>query len=366
MLLCSQIPDVRERNYLLFPHVSSISPSQGSLAGGTHVTIQGGGFMPDTDVTLYSGAPCEEVIFNTYYEIICVIRPHPNEMVVDIEVSVDSVPTTCEALTCTFEYLRSLTPEITSVSPVSVEGTNTMFSLTGSGFGTDVSLVTVTIGHNPCTVSTSGFLDTSLNCTLSTGLPYGNHKLAVHKSPDGWSQFNPASLCNIFSNPVLASVSPTSGSTEGGTTVTMEGNGFTNPEEITVLIGGSECYIEELTPSQVICTTSEHVAQSDVSVTASLAVEENGTASTTDFAGNVTYSYDTMATPSVTIVNPYSGSGGDTVTITGHLFSTTPEENTVTIGGKIIVNHCLFSSHPLENVNKITADYYISFITSSC
>ena len=119
--------------------------------------------------------------------------------------------------------------------------------------------------------------------------------------------------------------------------MTVTGNGFTNVDEVTVLIGGSVCSIEELSSSEVVCVTSQHAEEADVDVTATLTTEEDGAIQTTEFITSVTYSYDAATTPEVTAVSPVSGTGGDTLTVTGDLFSTTADENIVTVGGKKFV-----------------------------
>ena len=334
-----QISNLVDRSYLLYPHVSAISPSQGSLAGGTSVTVQGGGFTPETEVTLFNGAPCEEVIFNSYEEIVCVTTSHSSEMVVELNVNVGQIPATCELTNCVFEYLESLTPEVTGVSPSNIQSTGTVITVSGTGFGTNHALLSVEIGGEPCAVDAAGFTDSQFECTLSVGLPYGEHKVVVHKAQEGWAACNPSMACDLNSEAVLASISPSAGSTEGGTTVTLSGNGFTDADGTTVLVDGATCAIDSITASQVTCTTPAHAA-GVVSVT----VTVEGGNGTVTFDGSVTFDYTSAATPTVTAVVPTSGTGGTTVTISGTLFSSVDAENTVDVGGKCVRNELLVSN----------------------
>ena len=293
------------------------------------MTIQGGGFTNDTRVTLYNGAPCKEVIVNSYDEIVCVTTSSSSEMVVEVDVTVGGVPAMCELTDCVFEYTLSLTPEVTHVSPNTVEAANTVFNVTGTGFGTNYSLLSVEVGGEVCEINNTTFSNLQFECTLSVGLPHGDHKIVVHKADDGWSKYEPASLCDITSNAVITSVTQSSGSTEGGTIITLSGNGFTT-NATSILLGGATCDIKTITPSQVTCKTRQHNAQDDVAVTASV---ESGGGSTITFTGNVTFNYTSAATPTVTAINPVNGTSGDSVTISGSRFSTTLKENIVTIGG---------------------------------
>ena len=292
------------------------------------MTIQGGGFTKNTRVTLNNGVPCEEVIVNSYDEIVCVTSSSSSEMVVEVDVTVDSIPAACELTNCTFEYISSLTPEVTDVSPNTVEAIKTVFNVSGTGFGANSSLLSVEIGGEECAIDDTTFSDVQFKCTLSVGLPFGDYKMVVHKDDDGWAKYEPITLCDITSSAVLASVTPSSGSTEGGTIITLSGNGFTT-NLTSILLDGATCGIEILTPSEVKCKTRQHDVQDNVDVTAS--IESGGV--TITFTGSVIFNYTSVATPTLTAISPVSGTGGDSVTISGSRFSTTPTENIVIIGG---------------------------------
>mmetsp|Transcript_24301 Transcript_24301/g.21478 ORF Transcript_24301/g.21478 Transcript_24301/m.21478 type:complete len:395 (-) Transcript_24301:735-1919(-) len=60
------------------------------------------------------------------------------------------------------------------------------------------------------------------------------------------------------------SVSPSSGTSAGGTAITISGSGFgTNAADVSVLIDGNECSIDTITDSEIVCTSP---AAPDVSV----------------------------------------------------------------------------------------------------
>ncbi len=61
-----------------------------------------------------------------------------------------------------FAYSTSLTPIVSSISPNS--GSGGLVKVTGTGFGTDPSLLAVKIGLSNCSIITSS--DTEITCTV--------------------------------------------------------------------------------------------------------------------------------------------------------------------------------------------------------
>ncbi|MDO8834884.1 MAG: IPT/TIG domain-containing protein [Vicinamibacterales bacterium] len=120
----------------------------------------------------------------------------------------------------------------------------------------------------------------------------------------------------------MSSISPTSGTTLGGTTVTITGTNFTGT--LTVTLGGAAATDVRVSgTTSLTAVTPAHAAGSvDVVVAAS-----TGTATLT--AG---FAYVTPPGPTVSAVAPVSGStaGGTTLTITGMNFASGA---TVTVGG---------------------------------
>ncbi|HEX4793731.1 MAG TPA: IPT/TIG domain-containing protein, partial [Humisphaera sp.] len=125
------------------------------------------------------------------------------------------------------------------------------------------------------------------------------------------------------SSPIIGSVSPTSGGTPGGTTVTINGVNLTGTTAVS--FGGTPgTNITNVSDSQITVTAPSHAAaQVDVLVT-----NGSGSSSATAFDK---YTFTNVA-PTVTNVSPTSGpdSGGTPVTITGTSFSSATG---VTFGG---------------------------------
>ncbi len=200
---------------------------------------------------------------------------------------------------------------ITSVSPNigSIIG-GTAITVTGTGFATGA---TVTIGGTAatgCTVSGT----TSIACTTPA---HSAGALNVAVSVAGSNQ----TLSGGYTYQALAitSVSPSSGSTAGGASITLTGTGFASGA--TVSIGGvaaTGCSVVSAT--SITCTTP-----AGTSGAANVVVSLSGTNVT--LTGGFTYQ-----TLTLTAISPNLGStaGGTSVTLTGTDFATGA---TVTIGG---------------------------------
>lgn len=288
--------------FVLLPHVSSYSPQEGSLKGGFALTINGGGFNADTVVTI-DAITCE--ITSVTYDTITCVAPSLNTysskaLVVKVPSNGNNLEAKCSdpLLSCSIRYAQASTPTVTSVTPDSVSGSSTMLTIVGTLFGTTSSGVTVTIGGAPCTVSS--VTDTQIQCTVGT-VPVGSQDVSV--VVDGVGKATTA--IKVQSEAVLTSISPNTGSTNGGTLVTIAGNGFVT-NKTTVTIGGNACDLKTVTSTSIECATPAGTGA------ATVAVVSNGVT-----YASLTYTYDSSATPTITSISPASGNPGQTLTITG-------------------------------------------------
>ena len=108
--------------------------------------------------------------------------------------------------------------------------------------------------------------------------------------------------------PVVSSISPTSGPTSGGTTVTIKGNNFS---------GNATVYFGSKNPATVLTVSTKSITAISPagSGTVDVTVNTSGGTSTTSSADKFTY----VPAPVVNSISPTSGpaSGGTTMTITG-------------------------------------------------
>ena len=127
--------------------------------------------------------------------------------------------------------------------------------------------------------------------------------------------------------PSITSVSPSTGSETGGTTITISGSNFDNVTSVTV--GGSEATsVATVSATSVTAVTPSGAAGSAVDV-----VVTNSDGQTATASGAFTYTASSLPAPTISSVSPSTGSeaGGTLITISGSNFDSV---KSVTVGGK--------------------------------
>ncbi len=204
----------------LVPTITSLSPSSGPSSGGTTVTVKGTDFTGATAVTF---GPHEATSFQVVSPTqITAVAPAgsgtPNVQVI--------VPGGSSVLAAgdNFSYLG---PTVASLSPSSgpSEGGTTV-TITGTGF---LGATAVTFGPTEAT-SFQVVSATQITAVVPAGIQ-GTHNVQV-VTPGGPS---PLSSADVFSYlvPTITSLSPSSGPSSGGTTVTVKGTDFTGATAVT-------------------------------------------------------------------------------------------------------------------------------------
>ncbi|CAF3637436.1 unnamed protein product [Rotaria sp. Silwood1] len=310
--------------FLFQAKITNISPIQGSTAGGTQITITGDGFTPSDTRVIVGSIEYTSQATITYSQIQFITQQPPSNYIdqtIPIKILVGTNQAVCSLGSCTYKWAQSVTPYLTSVSPTSITGSQTL-TLTGQNLAATVLISTVnthvTIDGQPCNVTSVS--NSSITCNVDN-TQVGNYSIVA--SIDG--------VGTIVSSPILTSVatisnvSPTSGSTYGGVLLTINGNGFANlPNNIQVTIGSSTCSIVQTTPGQVQCIVP---TQGSNTSPATIRVISNGVT----FPGSFTFTYSSGSTPTITSISPTFGTAGQTLTISGSNFVN--GQTTVTIGG---------------------------------
>lgn len=233
-----------DRRFVLLPNIDMVLPHAGSTTGMTRVTIKGSGFaVSSAGVEVFMGHfPCKVLSVN-YSAIECETSPAPQQPV-KVDLLVHGVPAQCQG-DCSFSYLESITAFVTRIFPNSVEGPVKVL-IEGDGFGTILEDIAVFIGNQQFRA-----IDVNENniTVLVSPLPAGLHSLSVVVGSKGLA------LGNLtVSSPAVASITPTSGSIAGGTTLVITGNGF-YPGNTTVTVGDEPCEIFSVNSSEVCCCT---------------------------------------------------------------------------------------------------------------
>ncbi|CAD5116834.1 DgyrCDS5681 [Dimorphilus gyrociliatus] len=304
-------------SYSLSPHIASITPTSGSLAGNNKITITGAGFTTDT-VEVKLGLVTCEIESVSYTEIVCISPLKASASTETVSVTVGGFPAICKASgdVCTYEYSAASTPEITAINPTS-GGASTTITITGSNFGTNKDDLSLKVGEADC-IPKDGLTDTQVECDLAASA-VGANSLALEKVNAGSAIVG--NSVSFSGTPTLDSVNPTTGSANGGTIITLIGNGFS--ADISIRIAGQDCVLKSRTLSRVTCVTPPFIA---MTVTIKI------TSGSTEFP-DINYEYTDLATPIVSSINPTTGTGGDALTITGSDFNTDAATNAVTVGG---------------------------------
>ena len=209
--------------------ITSISPSKGSEQGGTLLTISGKGFLnslSNSEITqkVMIGDSICNILSTSTTSIVC--RTSPKTTDGSFIVQLGSISQN----SALFSYDSASTPSISSISP-SYASTivKTQVVISGSGFGTDKSKVSVLLandklGSYDCLV-TEVTPDT-IKCNINGG-PRGSYELSIFIDPQGYASF-PSTSSNFDLVLKITSIAPLSGSLNGGTLLTVQGQGFSS------------------------------------------------------------------------------------------------------------------------------------------
>ena len=317
---------VENRSVTFHPIIANITPTVGSLQGGLNLYITGSGFDDYTTVTI-GGNECP-IEYVDYFNIVCMIQAFDgdtgmmDEYSAEIAITTSGIQAVCALEYCTFKYSASYTPVIVDVYPTSFFGdfeTSLEISFNDSLPPLPIS---VTIGMHPCQVTDVFNITSSINCTFDP-LAAGSYAIMVVTNVGAAAFSIPSS---VTSEGGVTSLTPTTGSMEGGTILTINGFGFSNQVSYNdVYIGSQSCRVIYSNYSVIQCVTPASESADDSNYTVSIAINQ------VDIDINNTY-YNYGETPEIIEIIPTSGQVGDNATITGSLFSGTALNNIVTIG----------------------------------
>jgi len=289
--------------------ISGISPSAGPTAGGTAVTITGFGFVSGATVKI-GGNDATGVAFVDANHLTATA---PAGTVGAQNVVVTNPDLSSTTLTGGFTYSNSI--KVTGISPSTGPITGgTAVSITGANF---VSGAMVTIGSSD---AAGVFVDTN-HMTATTPVGTAGAQNVVVTNPDTTSDTLAGGFTYIGA-PTVSAISPVSGSTGGGTSVTITGTNFYDSPTVTIGDNATTGVVTVVSPTQIRATTPAGTPGPK------LVVVTTPSGSSTPF-DNFTY---IAVTPTISSANPPNAPeyGGKLITITGTGFS---NPASVTIGG---------------------------------
>jgi len=278
------------------PTVTSIAPTSGTSIGGTAVKIKGTGFTTGATVTIGSGATGVVVVSATE------ITAKTSATAVGSDPVVVSETNGTSTGGPSYTYIAPPPPTVTTISPTSGSTLGgTAVSLTGTGF---VAGATVTIGNS----ATAVVVVSAAKITAKTSATAAGSDAVVVSDANGTSTGGPSYTYLAPPPPTVTTIAPTSGSTLGGTAVTLTGTGFVAGASVT--IGSGATAVVVVSATKITAKTAATAAGSDPVVVK----DANGTST-----GGPSYTYVAPSQPSVTSIAPTTGpvAGGTSVTITG-------------------------------------------------
>ena len=297
--------------YVATPTVSAVSPSSGSISGGTAVTITGTNFAAGATVKFGTATATNVVVTNS--TTITATTPAGSAGAVTVTVTVSGQS---GSLTSGFTYI--VTPTVSGVSPSSGPTSGgTAVTITGTNFA---SGATVTFGTQ---AATNVVVTNSTTITATT--PAGSAGAVTVTVTVGGQSGSLSSGFTYVATPTVSAVSPSSGPTSGGTAVTITGTNFVSGA--TVKFGTATATNVAVTNSTTITATTPAGSAGAVTVTVTVSGQ----------SGSLASGFTYIVTPTVSSVSPNTGpvGGGTVVTITGTNFASGA---TVTFGAQAATN----------------------------
>src|SRR3989441_861944 len=232
------------------PTVTGVSPTSGPTSGGTAITISGTTFDPTATVTV-GGTAATGVSFVNATQINATTPAHAAG-IADVIVTVAGQPSATSP-SDQFTYIAP-PPTVSAVSPSlgpTVGGT--AITITGTGFD---ATATVTVGGTAATGVTV-VSATQINATTPAHA-VGAADVVVTVGGQS-SAMNPGDQFTYVAPPAPLSVSPATGSTFGGTNVTITGTDFRTGA--TVTFGGTALTsVTVVNTTTITGTTASHAA----------------------------------------------------------------------------------------------------------
>ena len=229
--------------------VSSISPSSGSVLGGTLLTITGQQFLagkPESHAVQFGSTTCDIVEVTSTTQMKCVTRPNADPSTTDVPLTAVVMTrfiaqATCTG-TCTFKYDSSTTPKITAISPTSGIAGDTI-TLSGANLGPAEVLIQ---GVNATVTGSQG---NQITFTIPNSVAGANLTLVVNVKGVGLANYTGITpVLNVNQN--ITDINPKNVSMAGANLV-IEGSGFS--DQSIVLVNNANCSVISANATQIVC-----------------------------------------------------------------------------------------------------------------
>ena len=303
------------------PTVTSITPNTGTTNGGTSVAITGTGFLAGATVKL-GGTAATGVTVVSSTSITATTPAHAAGAV-----SVVVTNTDAQTGTLTNGYTYTTTnpaPTVTSITPNSgtING-GTAVTVTGTGF---LAGATVKLGGTAATGVTV-VSSTSITATTPAHAAGAVSVVVTNTDAQTGTLTNGYTYTTTNPAPTVTSITPNSGTINGGTAVTVTGTGFL--AGATVKLGGTAATgVTVVSSTSITATTPAHAAGA-VSVVVTNTDAQTGTL-TNGYTYTTTGGGGTIAFVQVNAATPQTASAS--VPVTYPLAQTVGNLNIVAVG----------------------------------
>jgi hypothetical protein len=299
---------VRATGFVPAPRLTSISPTTGPASGGTKVTIAGTGFTGATSVSFGATAANFTVVSDT-----TITATSPASAAGTIDVTVANAGG-ASAASATDQFTFVLAPSVTSVAPrTGPVGGGTEVTITGTNLA---AATQVSFGGTPAQFWATS--DTTI--TAISPAAEGAESVYVRVTSVGGKSATGTNTRFTYtvSTPVVTGVDPNSGSSDGGTWVTITGANFTDATEVD--FGGVATYF-------VVDDDSTIEAMSPPAAAGTVDVTVKAYTTTSARSAADLFTFVQPLPPSVTGIDPSAGpaGGGTVATITGTGFTNAAE-----------------------------------------
>jgi len=272
--------------YVATPTVSGVSPSSGTTSGGTGVTITGTNFVAGATVKFGTVTATNVTVTNST----TITATTPAGSAGAVTVTVTNPGALTGSLTNGFTYV--VIPTVSGVSPnTGPVGGGTAVTITGTNFASGATVMFGTQAAAGVTVTNS----TTITATTPAG-SVGAVTVTVTVAGQSGSL---ASGFTYVATPTVSGVSPSSGSTSGGTGVTITGTNFV--AGATVKFGTATATNVTVTNSTTMTATTPAGSAGAVSVTVTVGGQSGSLANaftyTVVISSTISYVQGNYATP---------------------------------------------------------------------
>ncbi len=290
------------------PTVTGLDIATGSTAGGQTVLISGTNFSGTTAVDVGGTAATSFVVLDD--SDISAVVPAGSAGIADVIVTTNN-GTSSPVSADEFTYLSTPAPTVTGLGTSSgTTAGGTSIDITGTDFTGTTAVLFNGVAASSYTVNSA----TSITA-FAPPLPVGTYDITV-TTPSGISPTSSADQFTVSaaSLPTISSLGTSTGTTAGGTSVSISGSNFTGAQA--VLFGGVEADFTVNSDSSITATAPAQYAGT-VDVTVVTIAGTSATSSATQFG------YTAASAPAITSLGTTTGTtaGGTSVNISGSGFT---------------------------------------------